>query len=60
MDNQLVPKEEDFLRELIKGTHPPKIENVVSTVNLSTQLDLIKISHNARFAEYSMMFKYII
>jgi transcription initiation factor TFIID TATA-box-binding protein len=32
---------------------PPVIQNVVATVNLSTKLDLMKIAHNARLAEYN-------
>ncbi|KAM3130051.1 hypothetical protein pb186bvf_017849 [Paramecium bursaria] len=51
--DQIVLQEENNLRELVKGIQPPKIENVVSTVNLSCQLDLMKISHNARLAEYN-------
>jgi transcription initiation factor TFIID TATA-box-binding protein len=32
---------------------PPQVQNVVATVDLTVPLDLTKISHSARMAEYN-------
>ncbi|CAD8128281.1 unnamed protein product [Paramecium sonneborni] len=50
---QTIPEINDRLEELIRSTHPPKIQNVVSTVDLGTELNLVVISNGARMAEYN-------
>ncbi|CAK73515.1 unnamed protein product (macronuclear) [Paramecium tetraurelia] len=50
---QAIPEINERLEELIRSTHPPKIQNVVSTVDLGTELNLVVISNGARMAEYN-------